>query len=107
MNKPTQKSAMYEWKDVPWRKLEKNLFKLQKRIFQATKRGDRKVVRRLQRLLTKSQATALLAVRKVTQDNRGKRTAGVDGVKDLTPHQRLTLAHQLHSQPFRAKALPV
>ena len=28
---------------------------------------------------------SLLAVRRVTQDNRGKKTAGVDGVKSLTP----------------------
>lgn len=31
---------MYEWKHLPWRKLEKAVFKLQKRIYQASKRGD-------------------------------------------------------------------
>jgi RNA-directed DNA polymerase len=34
-------------------------------------------------------------VRRVTQDNRGKHTAGIDGVKSLTPPQRLRLADQL------------
>lgn len=42
-----------------------------------------------------SRSAKLLAVRKVTQDNRGKGTAGVDGVKALTPPQRLKLAHSL------------
>ena len=37
----------------------------------------------------------LIAVRRVTQDNRGKKTAGVDGVKSLTPVARIKLAKQL------------
>ncbi|MHC5938078.1 reverse transcriptase N-terminal domain-containing protein [Nostoc sp.] len=45
---------MYEWKNIPWRKLEKNVFKLQRRIYQASNRGDVKTVHRLQRLLMKS-----------------------------------------------------
>jgi len=36
-----------------------------------------------------------MAVRKVTQDNQGKKAAGVDGFKSLTPKQRLTLVSQL------------
>jgi len=89
----------YEWKALPWRKLERAVFKLQKRIFQASQRGDRKTVHRLQRLLTQAWAARCLAVRKVTQDNRGKRTAGVDGVKALPPTQRLALAAHLPIRP--------
>ena len=37
----------------------------------------------------------LLAVRRVSQDNRGKKTAGVDEVKSLTPIARIKLAKQL------------
>jgi hypothetical protein len=47
----------------------------------------------------RSWAAKCLAVRKVTQDNRGKKTAGVDGVKDLAPAQRLDLARTLRPQP--------
>jgi len=82
----------YEWKALPWRKLERTVCKLQKRIFRASRRGDQKTVHRLQRLLTQAWAARCLAVRKVTQDNRGKRTAGVDGVQHLPPAQRLALA---------------
>ncbi|GHO68353.1 hypothetical protein KSC_072450 [Ktedonobacter sp. SOSP1-52] len=47
--------------------------------YQASLRGDEHVVHSLQRLLMKSEAARTLAVRRVTQDNQGKRTAGVDG----------------------------
>lgn len=43
----------------------------------------------------KSWSAKVLAVRRVTQDNQGKKTAGVDGVKSLTPKQRLELVDQL------------
>jgi len=89
----------YEWKTLPWRELERAVFKLQKRIFRASKRGDTKAVHRLQRLMTRSRAARCLAVRKVTQDNRGKRTAGVDGVKSLGPARRLALAEALSIRP--------
>jgi RNA-directed DNA polymerase len=43
----------------------------------------------------KSRSAKLLAVRRVTQDNRGKKSAGVDGIKSLTPEQRLHLVDDL------------
>jgi len=43
----------------------------------------------------KSWAAKCLAVRRVTQDNQGKKTAGVDGIKSLTPVQRLSLVNKL------------
>jgi len=95
---PTATSG-YEWQALPWRKLERGVYKLQTRIFRASQRGDRKTVHRLQRLLIRSGAARCVAVRKVTQDNRGKRTAGVDGVKQLPPAQRLALAAHLPIRP--------
>jgi RNA-directed DNA polymerase len=93
----------YEWKALPWRKLERGVFKLQRRIYRAADRGDRRTVHRLQRLLLRARAARLLAVRRVSQDNRGKRTAGVDGVKALTPTARLALAEEL---VLPVKAMP-
>jgi RNA-directed DNA polymerase len=86
---------MMEWKDIPWHQLERRVFKLQKRIFKAKQRGDTKTVRQLQKTLVNSWSAKCLAVRRVTQDNQGKRTAGVDGVKSLSPAARLTLVAQL------------
>lgn len=84
-----------EWKDIPWRKVERVVFKLQTRIYQASQRGDVRAVRRLQKTLMKSWSAKVLAVRRVTQDNQGKKIAGIDGVKSLTPKQRLELVDQL------------
>jgi RNA-directed DNA polymerase len=92
-------TSRYEWKTLPWRPLERTVFKLQKRIFRASRRGNRRTVHRLQRLLLRSWAARCLAVRKVTQDNRGKQTAGVDGVKSLPPARRLALTTDLASRP--------
>jgi len=90
---------MYAWQDIPWRKVERAVFKLQQRIYRASRRGDVKTVHKLQRLLLKSWSAKLLATRRVTQDNRGRRTAGVDGVKSLTPPRRLHLAQTLSLSP--------
>src|SRR5947209_6290144 len=91
---PTATSG-YRWTAVPWKPVQRMVFKLQERIYQAKRRGNVQAVRKLQRLLVKSRSAKLLAVRRVTQDNRGKRTAGIDGVKLLTPPQRLHLASSL------------
>ena len=86
---------MMEWRTIPWHKLERRVFKLQTRIFKASRRGDIKAVRRLQKTLMRSRSAKCLAVRRVSQDNQGKQTAGVDGIKSLTPDQRLELVNQL------------
>jgi RNA-directed DNA polymerase len=91
----TESKPMDKWGDIPWRKLEKVVYKLQKRIYRASQRGDVKAVRRLQKLLVKSWSAKALAVRRVTQDNQGKKTAGVDGVKSLSPIARMKLVNKL------------
>jgi RNA-directed DNA polymerase len=92
-------AAAYEWKTVPWTRVQRAVFKLQKRIYRASQAGDVRAIHRLQRLLTRSWSAKLLAVRRVAQDNAGKRTAGVDGVRDLAPPQRLRLARDLSLTP--------
>jgi RNA-directed DNA polymerase len=109
MSKTSLKTTV-EWNKINWRKLERQNFKLQKRIYQASSRGDVKAVRRLQKTLMRSWSAKCIAVRRVTQDNQGKRTAGVDGVKALTPVARLTLVKQLRltqkSKPTRRVWIP-
>lgn len=101
---------MYDWNTLPWKIIQQNVFKLQKRIYQASLRNNQVSVRKLQRLLIGSWSAKALAVRTVSQDNRGKKTAGVDGVKDLTPPQRLTLINSLNlsdkTQPVRRIWIP-
>jgi RNA-directed DNA polymerase len=101
---------MYEWNALPWKSIQRRVFKLQKRIYQASRRGDTKAVHKLRRLQIQSWHARLLAVRRVTQDNRGKATAGVDGVKSLAPARRLRLASGLRvsprAQPVRRVSIP-
>jgi RNA-directed DNA polymerase len=100
----------YKWDEINWHKLRRNVFKLQKRIYQASKSGDWKRMKSLQKLLLQSKSSKLLAVRRVAQINKGKATAGVDGVKSLNPDQRLTLAGELNmsekSKPSRRVWIP-
>jgi RNA-directed DNA polymerase len=91
----TQNNLTVEWNQINWRKAERLTFKLQKRIFRASERGDVKAVRKLQKTLIHSWSAKCIAVRRVTQDNQGKNTAGVDGVKSLTPKQRMSLVRRL------------
>jgi len=101
-----------DWKKLPWKQFQRNVFRLQKRIYRAEQRGDWRCVRKLQRLLLRSWSAQCLAVRKVTQDNRGKRTAGVDGKAKLSPKQRLALARDLRNltywkvNPLRRRYIP-
>ena len=111
MNKSkTRDNPTVEWNQINWRKVERLTFKLQKRIYRASERGDVKAVRKLQKTLINSWSNKVLAVRRVTQDNTGKRTAGVDGIKLLTPKQRIKLVSQLKptgkSQPTRRIMIP-
>ncbi len=96
MSNTQSQKLMVEWHSINWRKLERSVYKLQKRIYQASARGDVKAYRRLQKTLMKSWSARALSVRRVTQDNQGKKTAGVDGVKSLTPKQRVELTGNLN-----------
>src|SRR2546429_1332179 len=90
--------ASEAWNKLPWRKLEKHCFRIQKRIYQASQRGNTRAVHKLQKLLLKSEAARLVAVRRVTQENQGKKTAGVDGVKSVRPQARLVMATHIHPE---------
>jgi RNA-directed DNA polymerase len=94
----------YGWNTFPWPRLEGQVWKLQKRIYRASQRGDTRRVHQLQRLLVHSTSAKLLATRRVTQDNSGKKTAGVDGKVALTPEERIDLASSLS---IRGRSLPV
>jgi len=109
---PVATPCIEDWTQAPWRKLEQHVYRLQKRIYKAQARGNLKTVHSLQRLLMKSQAARMLAVRRVTQDNQGKKTAGVDGVKAVGPLIRLVFVARLRTpeaiiaQPVRRVSIP-
>jgi RNA-directed DNA polymerase len=73
------KDAVLDWDNVDWPQIEDDVRRLRQRIFAASKAGDLKRVRNLQKLMLRSRSNALLSVRRVTELNAGRWTAGVDG----------------------------
>jgi group II intron reverse transcriptase/maturase len=91
------------WEKLAWKKLRKNLFRLQCRLYKAIRAKNRKRVLNLQKLILRSRSARLLAIRQVTQLNTGKKTAGVDGKKSLSPSERLALDEYLKNHVFQWK----
>lgn len=110
MNKDNTKSKWVSWDEINWLAVDKYVFKLQKRIYKAAKREDWAAMRHVQKMLVKSWYGKLAAIKKVTQDNRGKKTAGVDGIKSLSKNARydlsLLLKHEAKTMPVRRIYIP-
>ena len=83
------------WKKIKWKQFQKILFRLQCRLYKAITIGNKRKAQGLQKLILRSQAARLLAIRQVTQLNAGKKTAGVDGKASLNFEERLALSAQL------------
>ena len=96
------KGTLEDWSQINWRKVNKLIRNLQRRIFRARKLGKWKKLRRLQKLLLRSYANLLSSVRQITQINTGKRTAGVDKEVVNTPSERVKLVNSWEMP----KALP-
>ncbi len=84
------------WNLINWKKCQRHVDRLQKSIALATKRKEEKKVRKLGKILYESEAWKLICIRRVTQDNQGKKTAGVDRIKLLPPDQRMDLVGKLN-----------
>ena len=85
------RGALQSWSSIDWPAVERNVRRLQERIFRASQNGEPAKVRNLQKLLVRSSSAKLLAIRKATQINRGKRTPGIDGVVCHVPPRRLAM----------------
>jgi RNA-directed DNA polymerase len=93
------------WDRVSWLSAEENVRRLRQRIFTASQAGDLKRVRNLQKLMLRSRSSALVSVRRVTELNAGRKTAGIDGEVVLTPEARGDLADwvQHRAEPWTAR----
>src|SRR5487761_1408101 len=80
------------WDAVDWRACEEHVRRLRQRIFAASRAMDLKRVRNLQKLMLRSRSNALLSVRRVSERNAGRLTAGIDGEVALTSKARMDLA---------------
>jgi len=93
-----------DWDTVDWRGTQRLVRNLRQRIFRATRAGDIKKVRSLQKLMLRSYSNILMSVRRVTQVNAGRNTPGVDRIVVKTPRARGELVDLLDTfQPWRSK----
>jgi RNA-directed DNA polymerase len=92
------------WKDIRWSDIETRVFRLQLRIYRAAAEQEWEKMQKLQKLLIKSKSAKFLAVKRVTQENSGKKTPGVDKILINTPEKRFALANSLN---LDGKSLPV
>lgn len=87
------KKQLENWNQINWRQVIKTVRNLRQRIFRARKLGDFRKLRNLQKLMQRSYANLLLSVRRITQTNLGKATAGIDKEVINTPEQRVILVN--------------
>jgi RNA-directed DNA polymerase len=87
------KRQLEDWNHIKWKKINKLVKNLRQRIFRARKLGNFKTLRSLQKLMQRSYANLLLSVRRITQTNKGKATAGINKEIINTPEQRVILVN--------------
>jgi RNA-directed DNA polymerase len=95
------------WDQVDWGQAERDVGRLRRRIFAASQAGDLKRVRNLQKLMLRSRGNALVSVRRVTEINAGRRTAGVDGRVVLASWEKADMAVWQQHGAVAWKPLPV
>src|SRR2546426_171114 len=96
-----------DWGAVDWRQAEDDVRRLRRRIFTASQAGDLKKVRNLQKLMLRSRSSALLSVRRVTEVNAGRKTAGVDGRVVLGDGEKAEMATWLQQDAAAWRPKPV
>jgi RNA-directed DNA polymerase len=83
------------WKDIQWSNVEQNVFRLQLRIYKAAAKKELVKMIKLQKILISSSYARYLSVRRVTQDNAGTKTPGVEKVLIVSPRAKFELANRL------------
>jgi len=94
MRNTSKKSTLphnIRWGQLNWLQIKRYVERMQQRIYRAESLGNKRKVRNLQRILIRSKSVLLLAIKRVTQANKGKKTAGIDGETALTGTERIEL----------------
>ena len=99
--------VLSDWDAVDWHAAEENVRRLRQRIFTASQAGDLRRVRNLQKLMLRSRSAALVSVRRVTEVNAGRKTAGVDGRVVLAGWEKADMAAWLQRGAAAWRPLPV
>lgn len=98
------REPLTDWGTINWRTVGKRIKNLRRRIYRASQGGQWNKVRSLMKLMLRSYSNLLQSVRRVSQENQGKRTPGLDGETALTPSERVKLVQQMKEHtPWKAK----
>ncbi|MEM6434793.1 MAG: group II intron reverse transcriptase/maturase [Cyanobacteria bacterium P01_D01_bin.115] len=90
-----QRKLLKHWTSIDWGQVKKRVRNLRQRIYRATQNSQWNRVRSLMKLMLRSYSNLLLSVRRITQENQGKKTAGLDGQTALTAEKRVQLVNRL------------
>jgi len=93
-----------DWRSINWKRANRNVHRLQRRIVQTQQQGKKRKVRALQFILTRSYSARCLAVRRVV-GNPGRRTPGVDGQLLDTPEKKAQAVEQLSTEDYQPQPL--
>jgi RNA-directed DNA polymerase len=97
-----------QWEEINWGKVNRYVKRLRQRIFRAEQQGQKRKARKLQRLMLRSKANLMISVKKITQVNKGKKTAGIDGYTVLNSKERALLYNEMCSKNIKlVTAVPV
>lgn len=96
-----------DWCSIDWQQVEDDVRRLRQRIYTASRDGDLARVRNLQKLMLRSRANALLSVRRVTELNAGRKTAGIDDHVVVTAAGKASLAGSVQRRTVSWEPKPV
>jgi RNA-directed DNA polymerase len=93
-----------DWRSINWKRANRNVRHLQRRIVEAQQQGKKRKVRALQFILTRSYSARCMAVRRVVE-NPGRRTPGVDGQTLDTPEKKAQAVEKLNAEDYQPQPL--
>ncbi len=91
------RTPLQDWTTIDWKAVKKRVKNLRQRIYRATQQAQWNRVRSLTKLMLRSYANLLLSIRRMTQENQGKQTAGLDGQIVRTSAERVALVKQMQA----------
>jgi len=98
------------WNDINWTLVQKRISRQQRRVYKASMEGNKAKVHAIQSRMIASLDAKLIAIRRITTENKGRNTAGVDGVKTISHEKKIELAYRLKidgkSSPIRRTYIP-
>ena len=92
------------WKEIDWPMAEKNISRLQQRIYKASLNKETRKLHRLQRRLLINEEARAISIKRVTELNRGRKTPGVNRKIIVNNKEKIKLLKNL---TLNGKAKPI